>query len=906
MARSFSAAEAKAVNSKYVALADRVLILASRLSAEANSAREAVKEIETSSVLEEVLQDELYEQHIDNSLNHRLIPVMRRAYFLVHLDPVKRNSDLLFAKSEQIRRTLLALKPGTRNGLLWMMTGRESREQAEKAFDELQQLALSGEYEQIISETESQAEALCNIGDEDIERDFNESLAVYTSLFKTLVPSLFEDSERPHKVDEIYGEICSLNNMALSAQARATAQENWIKEAVDRYAEKTLKELLKEYSVEELGKNKGGFRIKALKDAGYETMSDLLDCTYSDLNLIPGIGEFSADQIESEVRRIARNVKDSIKIRLSVDDKCKEATAVVRALCVYKGQTQYLKENERLCAPVKEKMEHSLQVLYDFKNVASWAFLNHEQKQTVSDAYYYLRALRTDSIYFESYRLAERILSLDYDDQFAWNDFQSNPIAYYTLLEGIMPGILGNDDGQYGLPEDLAREIEDEDFYSDGLLCNLRRYQKWGVKYILHQKNVLLGDEMGLGKTVQAIATMVSLYNSGETHFLVVCPASVLPNWCKEISQKSKLQVYRIHGTSKKSLARHWSFKGGVAVATFESAACIEFRPDWTLGILIIDEAHYIKNPQTKRAMLLAEIASHAKRKLFMTGTALENRVDEMINLIDILQPQVAAELRGIAFLAAAPQFREKIAPVYYRRKREDVLTELPDKIESEEWCTLSKEEEAVYEQNVLSKQHAAIRRVSWNCVDDLKDSCKAKRMKELILEAEEENRKILVFTFFLDTIRRVQEFLGKRCVGPITGSVSPQRRQQIIDAFDNAPAGTVLIAQIQSGGTGLNIQSASVVIFCEPQFKPSIENQAISRAYRMGQARKVLVYRLLCEETIDERILKILAEKQVLFDAFADKSVSAAEQALEIDDTTFGEIIMEEIKRVRKKRGIA
>ena len=204
-----------------------------------------------------------------------------------------------------------------------------------------------------------------------------------------------------------------------------------------------------------------------------------------------------------------------------------------------------------------------------------------------------------------------------------------------------MPGILGNDDGLYGLPEGLAREIEEEDVDSDGLLCSLRRYQEWGVKYILHQKNVLLGDEMGLGKTVQAIATMVSLHNSGETHFLVVCPASVLPNWCKEISQKSKLQVYRIHGNSKKTLAKYWMLKGGVAVATFESASCIEFRPDSKLGILIIDEAHYIKNPQTRRARLLAEIATHAKRKLFMTGTALENRVDEMINLIDILQPQL-------------------------------------------------------------------------------------------------------------------------------------------------------------------------------------------------------------------------------------------------------------------------
>ena len=90
---------------------------------------------------------------------------------------------------------------------------------------------------------------------------------------------------------------------------------------------------------------------------------------------------------------------------------------------------------------------------------------------------------------------------------------------------------MGTDDAIYGLPEDLAREIQDECLFPDGLLCSLRRYQEWGVKYILHQEKVLLGDEMGLGKTIQAIATMVSLKNTGATHFVVVCPASVLINW---------------------------------------------------------------------------------------------------------------------------------------------------------------------------------------------------------------------------------------------------------------------------------------------------------------------------------------------------------------------------------------
>jgi SNF2 family DNA or RNA helicase len=200
-----------------------------------------------------------------------------------------------------------------------------------------------------------------------------------------------------------------------------------------------------------------------------------------------------------------------------------------------------------------------------------------------------------------------------------------------------------------------------------------------------------------------------------------------------------------------------------------------------------------------------------------------------------------------------------------------------------------------------MNRNYMEARRVSWN-VKDIRQSSKARRMMELIEEAAEDGRKTLVFSFFLDTIARVRELLGDRCIGPITGAVSPARRQEIIDEFDRAPAGTVLVSQIISGGTGLNIQSASVVILCEPQLKPSIENQAIARAYRMGQVRNVLVYRLLADDTIDERIIDLLAEKQAVFDAFADKS-EAAKMSLELDSKTFGDIIQEEIDRINEKK---
>ena len=243
------------------------------------------------------------------------------------------------------------------------------------------------------------------------------------------------------------------------------------------------------------------------------------------------------------------------------------------------------------------------------------------------------------------------------------------------------------------------------------------------------------------------------------------------------------------------------------------------------------------------------------------------------------------------------------MAPVYYRRRREDVLTELPELIETEQWCSLQPQERLIYEQAILDGSFMAARRVSWN-VPDLRYSSKGQRLLELVGEAKEEGRKVIVFSYFLDTIEKVRRLMGENCMLPINGSVAPAQRQEIVDAFEAAPAGAVLPAQIQAGGTGLNIQTASVVILCEPQLKPSIENQAISRAYRMGQTRNVLVYRLLAEDTVDEEILQMLADKQAAFDAYADESV-AGQESLELDQSAMGEIMLKEKLRIQKLRTV-
>lgn len=677
-----------------------------------------------------------------------------------------------------------------------------------------------------------------------------------------------------------------------------------IVQAANALAAQEVVKILREIPVEEVNRDKRGFRVKALREHGFSTIADLSAASVYSIASVNGISTDSAYAIKRIVNELVDQAQKGVKVRLSVDNKTPAATQLVTVVSMYRRSLPYAETCREMLEYYSSTIQYALVDLAPTQSGFRWLFTFKKNKQRAQEAYDLLGGLLVNEYGKKAQETLYRLDSIStISGSSAWDDFSENSIHFFKILEDVCPGLLGTDDAVYGLPEDLAREIQEECFFPDGLLCELRRYQEWGVKYILHQERVLLGDEMGLGKTVQAIAAMVSLRNTGATHFAVVCPASVIENWCREIRKHSRLSVTKVHGVGRMEALRSWVQSGGVAVTTYETTGYFKLDDGFHFSMLTVDEAHYIKNPQARRTVNVKTIAKHAQRILFMTGTALENKVDEMIELISILQPSIALQVRGMVSLSSAPQFRKKVAPVYYRRKREDVLTELPELIENQEWCTLCPEEEAIYENSVLGKHYNDARRVSWN-VDDLHNSSKANRMLELIEEARSEGRKVIVFSFFLDTIRKISLLLGSKCTDPINGSVSPQKRQEIIDEFDRAPAGTVLLAQIQAGGTGLNIQSASVVILCEPQFKPSIENQAISRAYRMGQTRNVLVYRLLCQNTVDEKITALLEQKQAAFDAFADKS-EAAKESLELDEKTFGNIIKEEIDRINAKNGM-
>ena len=685
-----------------------------------------------------------------------------------------------------------------------------------------------------------------------------------------------------------------LNTRIKQLDTAVERQRAAIRSASDAMVNDSSNEILKTIPVDELNRDKKGIRVKMLHDAGIHTIADVIAAPEYRIAAINGISPEGARMIKDAAQELASTAKSGARIRLSADDRNPKSTALVTAIYQYKRLIPAAECADRFRKQYASAADAAARDIKPATGGLRWLFSSAQKKTQAQSAFEALSLILSDGNIAEldaQLRSASQAVYVKQSD--AWADFSADSIRYINILESIVPDVVGSGDEVYGLPEELAEDIAEVEPDLRGLSCTLRRYQEWGVKYIIAQRRVLLGDEMGLGKTVQAIAAMVHLRNSGGTHFAVVCPASVLTNWCREIAKHSDLRVVKVHGNSKISALQDWIDKGGVAVTTYETTAVFEPDSDFRLTMLTVDEAHYIKNPSAQRTVNVKKLCARAQRLLFMTGTALENRVGEMATLIAILNQNVSKEIQPMLSLSSAPQFREAVAPVYYRRKREDVLTELPELVESMEWCDLLSAEKAVYRDAIAEQNFMAARRVSWN-VDDLSQSSKARRMMELIEEAKQEERKVLIFSFFLDTVAKVAGLLGESCMEPITGSVSPARRQEIIDEFDKAPAGSALVAQIQSGGTGLNIQSASVVILCEPQLKPSIENQAISRAYRMGQARSVLVYRLLCDDTIDERIMELLAAKQKEFDAFADES-KAADDTLELDNASITKIMREE-----------
>lgn len=683
---------------------------------------------------------------------------------------------------------------------------------------------------------------------------------------------------------------------AIDAQKAEIAQ---LRRAADTFYNEKRKAELASIDLDILAQGKSGIRVSNLKSAGIQNIFELSQMSRAQIESVDGIGTQGAAKIYDLTKEIVKNTQEKMSLRIQADSPTEADNLLVSALYLLIVHEEQRPALRALYEQHHKAVAMETQQAQKAGGALSWFFAAKQDKEHALTAVDSLaRRLEGEfgnSPYLEAYRDAS---TADITECFA--HFRENAARYYAALETYCKQLNMAQSTQAGLPQELVEQIEAVNPDLSGLKATLRSYQTFGVKYAVHQKRTLLGDEMGLGKTIQAIAAMIALKAEGMHHFMVVCPASVLINWCREIQKFSDLQVTKIHGADEDALL-HWRENGDVAVTTYESISRFALPEKFTFDYLVVDEAHYVKNPAAQRTIAMRKLLAKTDGVLYMSGTPLVNRVDEMCFLVECLQPEIAKRLERVKVISTAEQFRNELAPVYLRRVREDVLKELPDLIEKEQWCELGAAEKEIYKQAVESGNLMAIRQVSWQ-VADLQESAKAKRLMEIWKSAKEQGRKIIVFSFFRNTLNKVCALLGDSCSEIISGSITPARRQEIVDAFNQAEPGAVLVSQVQAGGTGLNIQAASVVVFCEPQLTPAIESQAIGRAYRMGQTRDVLVHRLLADETIDERMLEILSGKQQEFDSFADESlVGDIQMQAEASSAWIKKLVAEEQARLQQ-----
>ncbi|WP_067805770.1 DEAD/DEAH box helicase [Actinomadura formosensis] len=646
----------------------------------------------------------------------------------------------------------------------------------------------------------------------------------------------------------------------------------------------------------------GRLRLGPLEEAGFTSVADVLAATPYRLQLLPGIGPQTAQQLHAAAGSLAEAAERSAGIRIDADRRDEALTPLVVALhrLVDAGP-----ELARARAAAEEVEERIGPLVHDARPAGSWwrrvlarPAKRERARQAVGELAEALRRARGTGLLIS--QASVDLLRPHVSPDEAWIDFELRASDYQTLLAELAALEPEQDAAEGFLPGDLAARVKAQPLDDTFRRVSLRGYQSFGARFALAQRRVVLGDEMGLGKTIQAIAAIAHLRAEGATHFLVACPASVLINWVREIETRSSIAAHPLHGGGRAAAQRSWIAEGGIAVTTLATLHSLDVPDGLGLGMFVVDEAHYAKNHETRRARAVAAWCGRTEHVLFLTGTPMENRVEEFRSLVAHLRPETAERIRPGDAAMGARAFRSAVAPVYLRRNQQDVLVELPEVVHVDEWEEFSAADEAAYRAAVIEGNFMAMRRAAYAVPDG---SAKLGRLRELVQEAAENELKVVVFSYFRDVLAAVRDALGPHARGPISGGTPVPRRQEIVDAFTRERGHAVLLAQIQAGGVGLNLQAASVVIICEPQVKPTMETQAVARAHRMGQVRTVQVHRLLTPGTVDERMLEILQVKTRLFDEYARRS-DLAERTPDAVDISQQELARQIVAEERERLG--
>ncbi len=489
--------------------------------------------------------------------------------------------------------------------------------------------------------------------------------------------------------------------------------------------------------------------------------------------------------------------------------------------------------------------------------------------------------------------------------------------AMFALLSGEYKGLKITKDKDFDkFQEFITKEEVVEVPYN--LDATLRPYQEQGFRWLYTNFKKGLGsciaDDMGLGKTLQVIALLLALKNENKRKFkpaLVVLPTALLGNWSRECAKfAASLKVETYHGSSRRLPSSKFDVLF-TSYGTFRRDIEKFSTLDW--GLLIIDEAQNIKNSETKQSKALKKLKANAY--IAMTGTPVENRLSDLWSIMDFVNRGYLGSLSDFRknFAEAIERSRDKetanklqmiTAPFLLRRLKTDksIISDLPEKIISDEYCSLTPEQAALYQayanqimNDIEQSEDAERRGLIFKLITSLKQICnhpynftkeknprlnqsgKAMQLIELSKNIIQSNEKLIVFTQYTEMGKILEELIGEELGEPALffhGGLSPRDRDAMVDQFQNNLRNKIMIISLKAGGVGLNLTAANHVMHYDLWWNPAVENQATDRAFRIGQKKNVMVHRFITMASFEEKIDKIIKSKQEL----ADMTISAGE----------------------------
>ena len=430
---------------------------------------------------------------------------------------------------------------------------------------------------------------------------------------------------------------------------------------------------------------------------------------------------------------------------------------------------------------------------------------------------------------------------------------------------------------------------------------DLRPYQIDGVKWlsVLYKYSLggILADDMGLGKTIETIAFINTIKQ--EKPVLIVSPKSLVFNWVSEFNKFAKdIPVSAIIGTveeRKKIIKKIKNDKFGVFFISYDSLRNeYENLADITFDMCILDEAQFIKNMHAKKTGAVKHI--NALHTIALTGTPIENNIYDLWSIFDFLMPHYLLDYEDFKDSYEHNEdyyeiVRDKVAPFILRRRKEDVLKDLPEKYEVIITTEMSQEQRKLYDafrlkakEELKSKDGGSkimevlsiITRLRQICVDPstfvenfVGESGKITALKEIIKDKLEEGHRFLIFSQFVSALNIVKDEIEKMGIKyfMITGDTSAKDRLRICNDFNTDEEYKIVLISLKAGGTGLNLVGADVVIHLDPWWNYSAESQASDRAHRIGQTRSVEVIKLIAENSIEEKVVNLQNEKKELVD---------------------------------------